>query len=718
MRTTRRRFLAAASGITVTVALGGWTLNPIPALPPRGNPSPADALGWLRLGPDGRFAVHSPRQEIGQGISVSLRQIVAEELDISLDLVDAVLPATTGIAVARATVGSESISAFGEPLARAAAIMREALRARVADELGVAPGALAETGTGYAAGEREITFAALAGGEALLLADEGQNVTLRSFDAARERRHVGRAAVTDRIEDIVTGKPLYAADVMLPDMVYGAMLRAPRLGARLREAAAENIAEGRLLRLGRDAGIVADSFPALQRALEAAETLWDDGAGATQEAIDAAIDVDRLLARGALEHKLADGKMPPRDDWTVDLRLDIPMAAHATIEPRAAVARWNDDGPVKLDVWTGTQDAFFARSVLAREFGLKERETAVHSCRVGGAFGARGICRQEIEAARLAQAAGRPVKVQWSRMEEFQQGFHRPPSAHRVRVRVGGDGRIAEWWHAFASGHVIFTSAAMPPWLQRLTSFVTDPGVARDAVPPYAAANLRVECADIRLPVDTGPWRGLGAGPNGFAIETAIDAAARASGHDPLAFRLANIAPEHARLRRCLERVAKRAGEPLEGTLRGRGYACGIYKQVSYIAVAADVEVDAETGAARVTHMFAAHDCGVVVNPDQVRAQTEGNLVWGIGMALSEGLGIRDGRVGADHLGEYVIPTMADMPEIAIELIDEDGDAPTGAGETGIIAAAAAIGNALADATERRLTALPMTPERVRAALA
>ena len=165
-------------------------------------------------------------------------------------------------------------------------------------------------------------------------------------------------------------------------------------------------------------------------------------------------------------------------------------------------------------MWTGTQDPFFVRDSLADAFGLGRDKVVVHGMRMGGGFGARTIVAAEMEAARLAKLCGRPVKVQWSRSDEFRAGFHRPPSSHRIRLSADAAGRITNWHHAFRSGHIIFTSAAMGPGLQFATSFVADPGVARGSIPPYAADATRVEFEDVRLPVKTGPWRGLGAAAN------------------------------------------------------------------------------------------------------------------------------------------------------------------------------------------------------------
>ncbi len=689
---SRRAVLKAlgwtAAGLAV-VATGGCAL--LPALPYRGDPTAEDAAAWLRLTPDGLIELVSPRAEMGQGVAVALRQIVAEETGFPLDRIVAVPPRTDRLPPARATVGSDSIKDFGPLLAQAAA----ALAAVLARE-GVTDGAPPAGG-----------WAAIAGRPRLLEADAIEAAAPRSFGPREGLRVVGTSPPTDGARAIVTGEAaIFADDVRLPGLVFGARLAPDRLGARLAgldDAAARAVpgylgsieADGRAL-------LAAETRGALERARAALRPRWEGGWTGSDDML-ALVDVDAGLARGRLEHALADGEVALDEPFDVDLRLDVGLAAHGAIEPRTAVARFDGD---RLEVWTGTQDATFARQALARAMGLSDGDVTVIGRRVGGGFGARTILAAELDAARLARAFGRPVKAQWTREDEFRSGFHRPPSSHRVRARLAPDGRIAAFHHAFRSGHVIFTSAAMGPTLQFATSFVADPGVGRGAVPPYAAERLRVEFDDVRLPVDTGPWRGLGAAQNVWAIETAIDALARARAEDPVAFRLRTIAPERPRLARVLRRAAEMSGWAGRRSTpeRGFGVACGVYKDMAYAAVVAEI-VRAGKGW-RAARIWCAHDCGRMINPGQVKAQVEGNLMWGVGMALVEELTLAGGQVEQASFADYAIPRFSDAPEMEIELID-DGNPATGAGETAIVAAAPAITNAIAAMTGRPVARLP-----------
>ncbi|MGE0153266.1 MAG: molybdopterin cofactor-binding domain-containing protein [Reyranellaceae bacterium] len=705
---SRRRLLKilgwSGAGITA-MAAGAYAL--MPALPSRRAPAAADAAAWVSLRPEGHFELHSPRVEMGQGIAVALRQVVAEELGVSLAQVRCLSPDTAVSGECRATVGSDSIKDFAPLLAQAAAALALALQARAAAMLQAPEASLDAAGAAAASGRR-LTFAELAAGPPLVLDDRAvAAATPRSFAADHAPRIVGHGAPTDGIAAIVTGNaPLFADDIRLPGMIHGAMVKSEGLNgtvAALDDSGARTIPGYLGLVSGRGfTGLLAARRGALQRALAAIAFEDSYERSVSTASIEAAIGSPG--GKRGHEHVLHPAAIDPDRAFDIDLRLAVPLAAHASIEPRTAVADFRRDG--KLEIWTGTQDAFFVRDTLAKALGMARSEVVVHGMRVGGGFGARTICAAELEAALLSRAARRPVKVQWSRADEFRHGFHRPPSTHRIRAALDEGGRIARWWHAFRSGHVIFTSAAMGPVLQFGTSFVADPGVARGSTPPYAVGALRVEFDDVRLPVKTGPWRGLGAAGNCWAIETAIDALARKAGLNAVAFRLRNLPAGAARLAEVLRRAAAMARWDGRSRQEGVGYgvACGTYKEMSHAAAIARIE--RHGGRLRLSHLWCAQDCGRVVNPDQVRAQVEGNLVWGIGMALGETLDVAEGRISAQSFLDYAIPRFSDVPQIAIELV-EGSPVPTGAGETAIVCATAAVTNAIADLDGESVLALP-----------
>lgn len=691
---SRRRFLQlGASGLTVAVvpSLTGCAL---PVIPKRPQPSLQDALGWVRH-VDGRTTLIIPRVEMGQNILTALKQVVCLEMGVAWDTVDAHLHSTSTIGRVRATVGSDSVKDFALPLAQACATMRDALA------------------SGQTQGQLTVIE---------------RPVDQLRFLQARSPQPTGPHLPMEQAAAIVRGDPLYVADVRRPGMLFGRVLRAPvspelrsRPGA-MNEAAARALpgfvalVRDPLLSMSNSegVGIVTRTPGALDRVEQTLALAWQIDGGFGQSTIDAAIDIDRRLARSPRRsHQVHDDNIDTNDAWDVDLRIDVPLAAHAAIEPRAAVAEFDAQGHLQL--WVGSQDVFYQRDVVAKRLGLSEEQIQVHGQRVGGAFGGKTICTVELEAAVLARTAKAPVKVQWSRAQEFKHGFHRPPSSHRIRVRLK-EGRLQDWWHSFASSHILLTSAAAPPWLQLVTHVIGDMGVARGATLPYRAKARRAEFDLERVPVHTGPWRGLGAGPNVFALESAMDECARVAAADPVQFRLDHI--DDPRLADVL-RMAIKAAESNEATAastqtkRGRGVACGIYKERSYAAVVADVQVDPATGAVRVLHMWCAHDCGNVINADQVRAQCEGNLVWGLGMALIEQLPVGTSEVAAMNFGDSPIPRIGDVPPLQVLLVESTAP-PSGAGETAIVASAAAIANAIRDAVGVRPTRLPVRAEDLR----
>ncbi len=673
----RRTLLQGGAGLAVAFCLGGCALPVFPKRPASGY---ADALGWIQHH-NGRYTLALPRIEMGQQIATALKQVACTELGVPWDAVALALPDTGAMARVRATVGSESVRDFALPLAQACATLREALA------------------RGDTAGWRN--------------AEPVPASALRAFrrDAVRPTPPLVHG------REIVTGAALYVADVRPPGGLYGRVLRAPTSPelpsrpATWNEAAARAVPgfvalvrDARLRQASADGlGIVARTPGALDRIATALALQWHTEGGGDDASMAVQIDVDALRESARLPNEvLQRGRLGDAAPWDVDLRIDIPLAAHAAIEPRAAVAALDASGV--LELWVGSQDAYYQRDVVCKALGRSEDRVRVHPCRVGGAFGGKTICTVELEAALLCEAVGAPVKVQWTRAQEFRQGFHRPPSSHRVRARLR-NGQLHDWQHHFASSHILFTAAGVPAWLQRITDVVAgDPGVARGAAPPYRVPHADVRFTLARLPVFTGPWRGLGAGPNGLAIESAIDECARAAGADPVAFRLAHI--EEPRLARVLRAAVSAAPAPPTGARTGRGVACGTYKQHSHAAVVADVAVAAD-GQVRVTHLSCAHDCGHVIDADTVRAQCEGNLVWGLGMALGDALSLRDGAVVSDSFAAAPIPRIDAVPPMQVLLIDE-GEAPGGAGETVIVAAAAAIANAVRAATGRRPTRFPL----------
>lgn len=681
----RRAFLKAGGvGLVALIGAGVGVYSQVPVIPSRPNPDMEAAAGWIAYR-DGRYTLTVPRAEMGQNITTAMKQIACTELDVAWELVDVALH-DTGRAGLKPTVGSESVQLFTEPLAQACAALREAIAA------------------GRTNGEVEVVARPRA--------------ELKVFQGGGA---VGKSPALAQGLEIVSGQPLYAADVDLPGMLYGRVLRAPASSEVTSQPSAWDMASasdvpgfvaiveeaGPAIGQARGLGIVAERPGALDAIAEALNVTWEIGDDHPRADVSASIDVDRTLAAGTLPHIAMDGT-PAAGAWDVDLRFEIPTAAHAPIEPRAAVAHW--DGR-DLKLWAGTQDAFYIRDFVADAFGLDGTRVSVQSMRIGGAFGGKTICTVEAEAAALSIAMEAPVKVQWTRPQEYALAFHRPPSSHRVKARLA-DGQISDWDHNQVSSHIMFTAAVVPSWMQAGTDlFAGDGGVERGMVLPYKLGRARAAYDAIRLPIHTGPWRGLGAGPNALATESAIDEAAHAAGEDPLVFRLKHI--EDPRLAAVLTAVGEIADwsttpqSDITGDTRiGRGIACGIYKGVSYAATVAEVTI-APDGTTRVTRLWCTHECGLFINPDQVKAQCEGNLMWSLGMVLSDHLPMDRGRVSAEYFTDAPIPRFSETPEIIVSLV-ESSEPPVGAGETAMVSGPGAVANAIRAATGQRIAKFPV----------
>lgn len=676
----RRRQLLTGSAALLSVAfLPGCASFPV--IPKRPSPDTQAGLSWISH-QSGQYVLTLPRVEMGQNIATALKQIACDELGVSFEKITVKLHDTNSVERVRATVGSESIMDFALPLACACATLRQAL------ENGQRSGKI-----------RAVEFAP---------------EQLRSF--SNRAQWVGHSPTLEHGMEIVKGKALYASDVRLSDMVYGKVLRAPAPTEILSypitwdESAARQIpgfvaiVHDPLLQMSssKGIGIVARTPGALERVEQAMNIRWHIDSPVEMQAIKQAIDIDQRIRHHSRRDKYVRNDSLFDGQWDVDLRFDIPIAAHAAIEPRVCVAQPTESGG--LNLWVGSQDVFYHRDVICRRLGLSPEQVTVQGCRVGGAFGGKTICTVELEAAVLAHQLKMNVKVQWSRSQELKQAFHRPPSSHRLKARLK-NGQLVDWRHDFASSHILFTSAVVPAWMQKITNIIGDDGVARGASLPYKVQAAQTGFDLVRLPIHTGPWRGLGAGPNVFVIESMIDECARAVGADPMRFRLQHI--EEPRLRRVLEQAvatAPAAPTPQKDKFYGRGFACGIYKKSSFAAVVADVEVDQVSGEVKVLWMHCAHDCGKVMNPDQVRAQCEGNMVWGLGMVL-----IESWSVDTKNFGEAPIPRISQLPSLSVHLVNHD-EPPSGAGETAIVASGAAIANAICSATGFRLTTLPLKP--------
>ncbi|HEU5248509.1 MAG TPA: molybdopterin cofactor-binding domain-containing protein, partial [Thermoanaerobaculia bacterium] len=488
--------------------------------------------------------------------------------------------------------------------------------------------------------------------------------------------------------DFVTGRHEYTSDLVRSGMMHGKVLRPPSLEATLvslDSKRAEGIGGVRVVRDGDFVGVVAADLSTSERALDALEAKWNQRASTVSNA-NLFDELKKNVTGGDRGGEQAVGSVE-RGLASADVRLErtytLEYIAHAPLEPRAAVAEWNDG---RLTVWTGTQRPFDVRDRLAETFHLPSEKVRVIVPDTGSAYGGKHTPDAAVEAARLAKAAGRPVKLVWTREEEFTWAYFRPAGVIDVVSGARRDGAIVAWeFHNYNSG----------------------PAAIRT---PYDIANQKIEFHPVRSPLRQGSYRGLAAVANHFARESHMDELAHELSMDPLQFRLKNLADP--RLSAVFEAAASRFGwgKPAAATGRGHGIAGGVEKG-GYVATCAEVEAAAGARGVRIRRVVTAFECGAVINPDGLRNQIEGALVQGIGGALFEAVRFEKGRIRNPHFSQYRVPRFPDVPEIDVVVLDRKDLPSSGAGETPMVGLAPAVAGAIFAATGRRLRALPLVPD-------
>jgi len=700
LRMDRREFVRLlGGGIVVIVHLPAADLLD-PRSPQRQGGYPEDVNAYLHIAADGTVTLFSGKIEMGQGVMTSLSQMAAEELRVPLDAMRIVMGDTASCPWDMGTFGSLTTRMFGPAVRAAAAQARLILTDLAAQRLGEPRASLtAEGGEVYVARNRSrrVSYGELAKGQRITHTVD-EKAVLR---AVNEFSVMGGSPPRLDGQEKVTGAAKYAGDIRLPGMLYARVLRPPAHGAPLTrvDTTAAQAVDGVVV--ARDDDLLAVLAPdpeTAERALALVRADFDVPAPA--------VDTESIFA-----HLVEAAPAPNVPDQAGDLEAGRRgcertfdrtyyngYVAHAPIEPHTAVAEIKDG---KATVWSSTQAPFTQQAAIARAIGFRPEDVRVITPYVGGGFGGKVAGRQAVEAARLAKRTGRPVQVAWTRAEEFFYDTFRPAAVVKVASGIDGDGKLLLWdyqvYGAGARGSDVFY--AVP---NRSVRVYGEWGRAPDGMHPFAV----------------GPWRAPGANTNRFAAEQQIDLMASAAGMDPLAFRLMNTTD--ARMLAVLRAVAEAYGwQPAVAprrTGRGRGLACGIDAE-TYVALAADVTVDAATGRVTVERVVCAQDMGVVVNPDGARMQVEGCITMGLGYALGEEIRFEGGKILDTNFDTYRLPRFSWVPKIETVLVANDALPPKGGGEPAIINMGAVVANAIFDATGAPMDRLPMTPERVLAAL-
>jgi nicotinate dehydrogenase subunit B len=641
---------------------------------------------WVHVGGDGAITAFTGKVDAGQGTRTALGLLVAEELAVPPGRVRVTMADTDVSPFDLGTFGSRSMPHAAPPLRAAASCASRLLREAAAAKFGLRPDQLTAADGIIAGpdGAPSASYGDLVRGQhrvERVPADE-------PLTAAKQWRVAGRPARTAGAADVVTGRKKFPSDLRLDGMLHGCVLHPPSAAARLVSAdtsAAAALPGVTVIRSDDVIGVLAGDAGTARRALAAISTQWDEAPGPRSDELES-----WLRARpsggdgrfGPFRHEDGDpdaaiGAWPVR----AEARFTAAYIAHAPMEPRAALARWNGD---QLIVWTATSTPFRARGELAAALGLAERDVQVVVPDFGGGFGGKHGSAVALEAAQLARAAGCPVRVQWSRADEFTSGYLRPAAFIDVAASADGSGQLTGW------------------------TFANLNSGAAGIMTPYRIPHQRIRYQPAFAPLPQGSYRALAATANNFARESHMDEMAAATGADPVQFRLRHL--DDARLAEVLTTAAAEIGwaDPRPpGT--GTGIALGTEKD-GRVATAARVQVG-EDRVVTILDLVTVVDCGAVVHPDGLINQVEGAVMMGLGPALFEQIEFDGRRVTNGLMMAYRVPRLADLPaSLRVVLLDRPDQQPVGGGEAPIIAVAPAIANAIFRASGVRLRSMPLIP--------
>jgi isoquinoline 1-oxidoreductase len=648
------------------------------------------AGAWLHLGEDGLVTAFTGKVDVGQDNRTALSVLVADALRVPLSAVRLVMGDTDLCPYDEGTFGSRSMPDAGTLLRRAAVGARATLMQLAAARFGVVPATLVASDGAVrdVAGGRTIAYEDLVRGLRLV---EMINAVDDDALGGEAERLAGRSARRVTGPAIVTGVRRYPSDLTVAGMLHGRVLRPPVPGATLRRvdtAAAAALPGVTVVREDGFVGAVAPNPFLAARALGQIAAEWDRPAVPSGDGLVAWLrehPIEQEEGWGGPFHRVIGDPEAALEIAPMYLAATYTTAyiAHVPLETRVALAAWNEDG--RLTVWTGTQVPFGVRAELADELGLPEERVRVITPDTGGGFGGKHAARVAIEAARLARAVGRPVKVRWTRPEEFTEGHLRPAAV--IDVRSGADGEAITAWEMRNTNSGMF-----------------------GLVGPYTVPSQRLDFQPADSPLRQGSYRALAATANHFARESHMDGLATAMGLDPLELRLTHLADE--RLADVVRAAADRIGwGQAREAGRGVGIACGVEKGAR-VATAVEVHVG-EDRRLVIERVVTAFDCGAIVNPDGLTNQVEGAVVMGLGAALFEAIQFEAGVIGNASFAGYRVPRIDDVPPVEVILLDRPEISPAGAGETPILAIAPAIANAIFAATGVRLRSLPLVPDGV-----
>ncbi|MCX6173581.1 MAG: molybdopterin-dependent oxidoreductase [Ignavibacteriales bacterium] len=696
----RREFIKLLGGGLFILFTVGDTLGYVQQEQRRRGELPTDFNAFLRIDEQGRTSCFTGKIEMGQGIITSLAQMLADELDVTLDSVQMIMGDTDLCPWDMGTFGSMSTRFFGPPLRAAAAEARNVLLELASEQLKIPVDKLSvEEGVIYQKLNRKknISYAELTKGKKIERHLKGKPKIKDPSEFKIMNKSITRV---DAIEK-VTGKAKFAGDMQFPDMLYAKVLRPPAHGAKLIDVDLSEVKKMNDVVVVQDGDLVAvlHKYPDVaEKALEKIKAKFSPSES-------------KLNNENIYEHLMqvaGDGKVVSHNGdinqgekqsaTVIDETYYDSYVAHSPIEPHTAVAKMDGN---KVTVWASTQNPFTAKEEVARALGVASENVRIITPYVGGGFGGKTRNLQIVDAARLAKLTGKPVMVAYSRKEEFFYDAFHPAAIVKVRSGLTSSNDISFWdYNVYFAGE------------RGATHFYN---IQNSNTKSYSGnRNSLVQ----NHPFATGAWRAPGNNTNTFARECQIDIMAAKAGVDPLEFRMKNLTDKK------MIEVLKVAGEKFgwksfskNPSGKGFGIACGI-DAGSYVAMIVEVDVNSKNGNVKVNRVVCAQNMGLVINPEGATIQMEGCIMMGLGYALTEEIKFSNGEILNKNYDTYEIPKFSWLPKIETVILDKKNEPPQGGGEPAIITVGAAIGNAIYDKLGIRLNRMPMTPERIKDAIA
>jgi isoquinoline 1-oxidoreductase subunit beta len=727
---SRRGFVAGASGLTFAFTFGAGVVGRLAdAVAADGD---AKLNGWVTIGADNSITIMVPAAEMGQGVQTSLPLIVAEELDADWSKVKTEfappIPKNFGnphpiLRGGMATVASISVAGYYQPLRIAGAQARRVLLDNAAaqwnvpvDELTTEPSVVVHEKSGRRMSYGDIAKTAKVPAEPPAIKPE--QLKPEAQFRLIGRQDIGRVDVPGK----VTGTAKYGIDVQIPGMVYAAVVQAPMEGAAPDKVDATALLRipGVLhtIRLPNAVAVIGETFEAAKAGHDALKITWD-----TSKATGAKFDSEQ-----AKEEYARNGRDPNAKAMEWAKTGDAPRAIrgavkkleaaywsehcyHAQMEPMNCVAKVGEDGK-SAEIWTGTQSNMLAAVIAAGVLQTTPDKIRVHQHLLGGGYGRRVWNDAAGQAVALANIVKKPVKMILLREDDIAAARPRPMTHHIMKAGLDANNNLVGWHHRLVSENV--DAVAAPPRFQA-TGGKDLIGMRGLEQPFYSFPNMLADVVREQRGMRVHAWRGIGSGYNKFASECFLDEIAQAKGVDPVALRL-ELAKDHPRAIAVIKAAAEMSEFSRRREGRGLGIAFADYHD-TFSAGVAEVSVDQTTGKIKVHNYWIAVDPGIVIQPDNVHAQLESAVIYGLSAALLEELTLKEGAVQQSNFNDYPVLRMSDVPPIHTKIVAANSK-PTGMGEIGVVSVAPAIANAMFQLTGKRLRHLPMSPERVKKALA